>query len=140
MFTGCNGNGTCGGSDLIFTGDLGNPQIATVAGVGTWNVGDQVCESGAYGGEKCGFDVLEVNYCRTLSGVYLCHLTRTSSTDLPVPGDSGAPVFRFSGSSLYGVGTVTARIVDQNLFFFTGINRILDVFNACLRTGSGCTT
>jgi hypothetical protein len=140
VFTGCNGNGTCGGSDLIFTGDLGNPQIATVAGVGAWHVGDQVCESGAYGGEKCGFEVRQIDYCDTIGKYYFCHLTRTlNNNDNAVEGDSGAPVFLFSGSSLYAVGTHTGHD-DSHHEWFTGINRILDVWNACLITGSGCTT
>lgn len=135
VFTGCNGNGTCGGSDLIFTGALGNPQIAVVSGIGSWSVGDQICESGAYGGEVCGFVVKQVNYCDTIGEYYLCHLTRTyNANDNAVSGDSGAPVFRFSGSSLYAVGTHTGHDTSHHEWF-TGINRILDVFNATLITG-----
>jgi V8-like Glu-specific endopeptidase len=141
VFTGCNGHGTCGGSDLIFTGDLGNPQIAVVSGKGSWNVGDQVCVSGAYGGEKCGFQVQSVDHCYNIGSYYLCHITQTYQPNAnTVDGDSGAPVFRFSGSLLEMVGTHTG-IGGAHIQYFTGINRILDKWNACLITGSsGCVT
>ena len=138
VFTGCDGTGTCGGSDLIFTGAIGNRQIAVVSGKGSWAVGNQVCVSGAYGGEVCGLSVQQVNYCKTFieGGEYLdlCHLTRTSGSTVPVSGDSGAPVFRFIGSSLYGVGTHTAHDGSGHEWF-TGINAILNKWGATLITG-----
>lgn len=134
VFTGCNGSGTCGGSDLIFTGAIGNPQIAVVSGKGSWHDGDQVCESGAYGGERCDFVVKRVNYCTTLEGYRLCHVTRTyKSGQNAVSGDSGAPVFRFS-NGLRAVGTHTAHDGSHHEWF-TGINAILSRFGATLNTG-----
>jgi len=63
VFTGCDGSGQCGGSPLIFTGPIGDSQIATVAGTTTWGKGNQVCESGAYNGEHCQLTVQWVNGC-----------------------------------------------------------------------------
>jgi hypothetical protein len=124
------------GSDLIWTGPIGNPQRATVSGVGTWAVGDQVCTSGANGGEICGLTVEQVNYCAFLSLHRLCHLTRVHGSREIVPGDSGGPVFRFSGSSVEAIGTVSGfDSSNDGNSYFTGIYAILGQWGASLRTG-----
>jgi len=129
------------GSDLIWTGPIGRPQRATVSGVGTWAVGDQVCTSGAYGGEICGLTVQHVNYCMLFSittfKVHLfCHITQVHGSRETVLGDSGGPVFRFSGSALEAVGTVSGSNGSGNgVSWFTGIYAILGQWGATLRTG-----
>jgi hypothetical protein len=129
------------GSDLIWTGPIGNPQRATVSGVGTWAVGDQVCTSGAYGGEICGLTVQHVNYCMTFTVDviilhYECHITQVQGARETVPGDSGGPVFRFNGSALEAVGTDTGFNASGNgVSWFTGIYAILGEWGASLHTG-----
>jgi hypothetical protein len=133
------------GSDLIWTGPIGDPQRATVSGVGIWAVGDQVCTSGAYGGEICGLTVQHVNYCMLLNAAfsnirldlrYVCHITQVQGSREIVRGDSGGPVFRFSGSALEAVGTVSGFNSSGNgVSWFTGINAILGRWGASLRTG-----
>jgi hypothetical protein len=129
------------GSDLIWTGPIGAPQRAAVSGVGTWAVGDQVCTSGAYGGEICGLTVQHVNYCMPLSEFPIsfhlfCHLTQVQGPREIVGGDSGGPVFRFSGSALEAVGTVSGFNASGNgVSWFTGIYAILGQWGASLRTG-----
>jgi hypothetical protein len=129
------------GSDLIWTGPIGAPQRATVSGVGTWAVGDQVCTSGAYGGEICGLTVQHVNYCMILSefpiSLHLfCHLTQVQGSRETVPGDSGGPVFRFSGSAVEAVGTISGSNASGNgVSWFTGIYAILGQWGASLNTG-----
>jgi trypsin len=124
------------GSDLIWTGPIGDPQRATVSGVGTWAVGDQVCTSGANGGEICGLTVEQVNYCVFLSLHYDCHLTRVHGSREIVPGDSGGPVFRFSGNSVTAVGIVSGfDSTNDGNSYFTGIYAILSQWGASLQTG-----
>jgi len=124
------------GSDLIWTGPIGDPQRATVSGIGDWADGDQVCTSGADGGEICGLTVEQVNYCFFLSLKYLCHLTRVQGAREIVPGDSGGPVFRFAGSSVEAVGTVSGLdSTGDGVSYFTGIYAILGQWDASLRTG-----
>jgi hypothetical protein len=133
------------GSDLIWTGPIGDPQRATVSGVGIWAVGGQVCTSGAYGGEICGLTVQHVNYCMFLNADfsnirldlrYVCHITQVQGSREIVPGDSGGPVFRFSGSALEAVGTVSGFSTSGNgVSWFTGINAILGRWGASLHTG-----
>lgn len=129
------------GSDLIWTGPIGAPQRATVSGVGTWAVGDQVCTSGAYGGEICGLTVQHVNYCMILSefpiSLHLfCHLTQVQGAREIIGGDSGGPVFRFSGNAVEAVGTVSGSDAAGNgVSWFTGIYAILGQWGASLRTG-----
>jgi hypothetical protein len=129
------------GSDLIWTGPIGDPQRATVSGVGTWAVGDQVCTSGAYSGEICGLTVQHVNYCKLFSVTtfqvhLLCHITQVQGSRETVLGDSGGPVFRFSGSALEAVGEVTGSNASGNgVSWFTGIYAILGQWGASLRTG-----
>lgn len=133
------------GSDLIWTGPIGNPQRATVSGVGTWAVGDQVCSSGAYGGEICGLTVTHVNYCMLLNADLpnirldlrlVSHITQVQGSREFVRGDSGGPVFRFSGSALEAVGTVSGFNSSGNgVSWFTGINAILGRWGASLNTG-----
>jgi hypothetical protein len=131
VFTGCNGSGTCGGTGAIWTGVLGSPQVTSVAGVGSWSVGDKVCVSGAYGGEKCGLTVQKINICRTISGKDYCRLTQLSGTDMPTEGDSGGPAYRRSNGYALAVGTDTAGN-DVDTEFITSIHAELDQFGASL--------
>jgi hypothetical protein len=106
--TGCDGSGKCGGSDLVFTGVIGNPQVAVVSGYTTNPVGYQVCQSGSYSGETCGLVIdNNNNTCITIyvevDGVnrHICHLIHAYSPSRSIAnegGDSGGPVFRFIGS------------------------------------------
>lgn len=124
------------GSDLIWTGPIGNPQRATVSGVGSWAIGDQVCTSGANGGEICGLTVENVNYCMFISLKYLCHITEVHGSRETIAGDSGGPVFRFSGSALEAVGTISGSdSTDDGNSYFTGIYAILGYWGASLHTG-----
>jgi hypothetical protein len=99
------------GSDLIWTGTIGSSQRAVVSGSTNNPVGDQVCQSGAYSGESCGIVIQGNNTCTTFTGVRLCHLIRAIKSTGGIAtqtGDSGGPVFRFSGSSLLATGTDVA--------------------------------
>lgn len=143
VFTGCNGSGTCGGDGVIWTGAIGNPQRSNVSGIGTWAAGDQVCASGAYGGEKCDFSVAQTGHCAYVAPYNLCGITSLFVTggDPTIGGDSGGPWFRFSGSNLEITGTHTGYNPNNGLEYFTGINSILNKWNACLITvGFGCVT
>jgi hypothetical protein len=142
VITGCDGGGSCGGSKAIWLGQLGSSYTQTVADIGTWHVGDTVCESGAYGGEVCGMTVQQINY-DIWADNYLHlyhHITRAfTSGDLPVDGDSGGPVFSPTGG-IHAVGTQTAINTVYGYDFFTGISAILTAWNACLRSAAGCVT
>lgn len=143
VFTGCNGSGTCGGDGVIWTGAIGNPQRANVSGIATWAAGDQMCESGAFGGEKCDFTVSQTGHCTMVPPYYLCGITSLNVTggDHPIDGDSGGPWFRFSGSNLNIAGTHTGYNPNTGFAYFTGINSILNRWSACLITvGFGCVT
>jgi hypothetical protein len=98
-------------------------------------------KSGAYGGEKCDFTVSQTGHCTFLSPYNLCGVTNATvnSGDHTVAGDSGGPWFRFSGSNLEMVGTHSGYNPNNGLEYLTGINPILNKWNACLITvGFGC--
>jgi hypothetical protein len=141
VFTGCNKSGVCGGDDLIWAGSPGNSGVReTVSGVGSWGPGTLVCSSGAYGGEICGFLVLKTNQCDTFGegsdNFHFCHLTEVGENndgDTFVHGDSGGPVYAYSGGTVKAMGTVTAVTGADS--WFTGIDGILSNWHATLITG-----
>lgn len=135
VFTGCNGAGTCGGTGSIWTGDVGSTTTTPVGGGGTWAEGDTVCVAGPYGGQECDLTVTsDDNYCHTLESQHFCHLTRTTGSNLPNAGDSGAPTFRMNNGYAMAVGTHTGHYDATGEEWFTGIYAELNEWNATLLT------
>jgi hypothetical protein len=101
-------------SDLLYTGAPGDTQRAIISGRTTNVDGDQVCADGAYEGEVCSAVIQSHGDCVTLdTGRYVCEIAkakRSDNTPVTGPGDSGGPIFEFSGSNLLVVGTDTGQI------------------------------
>jgi hypothetical protein len=96
-------------SDLLYTGWTLNPARSAISGYTGSPAGEQVCDDGAFEGEYCGMVVSSGGCAGFPNGDVFCHLlgaTGTNSNDVG-EGDSGGPVFTFSGSSLLVVGTIT---------------------------------
>ena len=148
------------GSDLIWTGAIGNPQRSLVAGWDFIVDGYQVCQSGAYSGEVCSTvqhhaNCIWVSDYAGLSGDrYECgvaYATASSGGIANQGGDSGGPVFRFEGGGLYAQGIVSAsdessahQVTCQHYadesgcydnMYFTAMKPQLDEWNATINTG-----
>jgi hypothetical protein len=140
-------------SDLLWTGGEGVDDRAIISGK-TANVdGDQVCVDGAYEFEVCGAVIQHLGVCATEdNGRVACHLAeakRSDSTVVAGPGDSGGPLFEFSGSNLQVVGTVVGAYGDShpcttvesggqtctNGVAYSEINYELDDFSVSVNTG-----
>lgn len=84
----------------IYNGDTTNTKY--VAGQLATSVGDSLCESGAFGGVKCGFTVKQLNATipdpdyGTPDWTGLAEATAGSAGG-PIPGDSGGPWFSLDG-------------------------------------------
>lgn len=104
-----------GSSTLLYTGTYGNTQRATISGVASNIVGEQICTDGAFDGTDCGPVIQSINGCGVIDQAvggnrYVCGLvtaTSSGSTIAAGAGDSGGPVYLFSGSDLLGLGTIT---------------------------------
>ncbi|QQE79552.1 S1 family peptidase [Alicyclobacillus sp. SO9] len=140
-----------GSSKLIWSGSSSNPVRDAVSGTSSVVVGDQVCQSGAFDGELCGLVVQNADM--TIypdNGKYtFTHEVEASNTSGGIAngaGDSGGPVFRWIGSYLYAVGTVSAgsgsttctnypnnRQCYTNLYY-ENINNILNYFGVSINT------
>lgn len=113
----------------IFAGDTHNTKV--VVGQQSSNDGDWLCESGSFGGVKCGIQVAHTgatvcfnspnpNSCVS-PGFYISNVVETNGPQ-PIPGDSGGPVF-----SLAGTGEVTAKGTvtgDGQFGYYTPMNVI----------------
>lgn len=104
--------------------------------------GEQVCESGSFGGEKCQLKVVYVHGCYieqdpfTGENKYECAQSRATG-DTAISGDSGAPVYRKdSNNNLIAVGILSAG--SSNNVFFTGMDSILDFLPGSICTSSAC--
>jgi hypothetical protein len=140
------------GSDLIWTGAIGSPERADVAGWTTNPVGDQVCQSGSYSGETCDLVINNNNECVQFE-VYVCHLIHAYSPSHAIAnqlGDSGGPVFRFLSDGLNATGTDTGSTTADtvackyNVFsgekcfwdiYYTAIDWTLPHWGASINTG-----
>lgn len=95
-----------------------NPQVATQVYVNAWAspiVGQYLCQSGSYTGERCGLYVVDTNqsvclswflwWCTSWQGP-LADVINSAGSDVPAAGhgDSGAPLYRYTSS-----GTATAE-------------------------------
>lgn len=98
-------------SDLLYTGPSVNAARSVISGTATSPVGYQVCDDGAFEGEYCGLTIQSNNNCLWIAedNRYACHIVLADGTNDQDAGqgDSGGPVFRFSGSSLLVTGTIT---------------------------------
>ena len=146
-----------GSSNLLYTGPVTGAQRALVSGALTSPQGDQVCQDGAWDDEICGLVIQNpASMCITENdngtNIYICNVYQANNTSGGVAvgaGDSGGPVFRFIGSSLYAVGIVTAEGGTQtacaaqyppyftgrqcgSVLYYTDINSILSEFGASL--------
>lgn len=96
----------------IFTGGVGSGETTKgVNGAAHSYVGDWICDSGAYSGERCGIQVVAVN--ETVNVGYLIYrLVKAEKVDHTAAvgnGDSGGPVYAENGSSgAIAKGTNTA--------------------------------
>jgi hypothetical protein len=89
-------------------------------------VNDWVCQSGAYFGETCNWEIAAVNVCRDLAdptdpGYH--HICGLMDADGPAngagEGDSGGPVYKFVNGQLRAVGTVSGGD-PAGIMLFTG--------------------
>lgn len=101
------------GSGLLFTGPIGNPQRAAVSGYTSNPEGYQVCTDGTYDGEICNLMIIRNHdICKPRdTGGMSCDLVRADNQADAAgggEGDSGGPVFRFSGSNLLVTGTISS--------------------------------
>jgi len=148
-------------SDLIWSGVIGSPTEAFVSGYTSSPAGDQVCNSGSASGEVCGITISSTTIytglgtCITVlvdgSNRTECHLiyaTAASGAIANESGDSGGPVFRFSGSNLEATGIVSASTMNDtvncvyntnqicyNDLYYTAISTTLNEWGATLKTG-----
>jgi Trypsin len=121
-------------------------------------VGAKICDDGAYEGTICGIKVNKSDYnsCIVSSDGKMCHLYRAHRPKQKVAigqGDSGGPDYIAIGStshvrSVKGVGLNSLETVANmkcphftwrgkvcsNVMFFTGLNKILKLYRAKLRT------
>jgi hypothetical protein len=156
-----NASGAGNASSAIYTGSSSAPQVATVRGTLSSPLNTQVCDSGAFEGEICGLVIKSGSECITESegpsgpNYTVCNIYEADNTKGGIAvgnGDSGGPVFRFSGSSLYAVGDISAqsgttvkcptnqypgvlstRYCGSKLFY-TNISSILSEFGLTLNT------
>jgi hypothetical protein len=85
----------------------------TVAGVGSNTVGQQVCTSGGYDGQVCGITVeyKDKTRCVPNGGCLYPAVegwnTASGNQYVQGNGDSGGPVYSYSGSSIYAQGLIS---------------------------------
>ncbi|HEV7949048.1 MAG TPA: S1 family peptidase, partial [Glaciihabitans sp.] len=86
-----------------------SPTTKSFAGALTSPIGAPVCHSGAFEGDRC-FTIQQNGITKQIEGYWLSSLVRATGSDPQAvgQGDSGGPVVRMIGNSMYGVGTVTA--------------------------------
>jgi hypothetical protein len=92
-----------------------------VVGYETGAVGYTVCTDGSFTGENCTAVIQEIDVCANesdpLTGatVNVCHLdiaTSSNGSMLCQPGDSGGPVYSYSGNSLLADGIISGCSSD----------------------------
>jgi hypothetical protein len=100
----------------IYNGDTTHTK--TVAGQQATSVGDSLCESGAFGGVKCGFIVTRLN-ASIVDPNYgsptwtALALANPGSAGNPIEGDSGGPWFSLDGCCTH----VWAKGITHGLYF-----------------------
>jgi hypothetical protein len=101
-----------GSSDLVFDCAWNCSGKITQLGGEYNDQGDVVCASGAYEGERCSISVLhtDVTWCygdnNTECVFPIVQAHRTDGTVAAGEGDSGGPVYRYSGSNVYIRGMI----------------------------------
>lgn len=145
------------GSDLLWTGDIGDAQRAVVSGVASNPIGYQVCNDGAYTGYVCGLEIKDNGLCISigpyagLSGTrYECNIVKARKLNqlAEQSGNSGGPVVRFNGALMLGAGVVSGHFGNavtcthtshnSNCYdglYYTGMQAALNTWNATLNTG-----
>jgi hypothetical protein len=92
-----------------------------VVGYETGAVGETVCTDGSFTGENCTAVIQDIDVCENegdpLTGatVNVCHLdiaTSSNGSMLCQPGDSGGPVYSYSGNSLLADGIISGCSSD----------------------------
>ncbi|MDQ1746946.1 MAG: hypothetical protein QOD07_1209 [Frankiaceae bacterium] len=103
---------TNGSSNLVFNGAWNGTSKTTILGTREDVVGAQVCNGGAYSGETCGLTIQYAGKTRCLTNGGCLFPTgevwdTSANTSAAGEGDSGGPVYSYSGSSVYMQGMVS---------------------------------
>jgi len=132
--TGSGGTVYDGGVDLNGIDISGRGLPETHKAVAGWDYvhgNDSVCVSGSVEGISCGYDVdgnelaITANACRvdgsschTVSDLVEAHPDAHKNDPPPVPGDSGAPVFKLApNNKVTALGTLTGILSDGSIVF-----------------------
>jgi hypothetical protein len=107
-------------STLSFVAAWNSQGWGVYVGRATNHVGDQVCQSGAFDGQICGGIViraLNMTVCPTFEVFCVNHLVQannsTSGAVALGDGDSGGPVYSYTGSNLLARGMTDIGSVDR---------------------------
>ena len=93
----------------VFTGSPFSTTYVHQVGIGGETIGKSVCTSGAFSGEICNILISSIGnfYCE---GAYSCVTVtwgqRSDGAAAAGHGDSGGPVYSYSGSSVYAQGMI----------------------------------
>jgi hypothetical protein len=150
-----------GSSEALYTGSSMSPSVSDVSGTASSPAGDQVCDDGAFEGEICDLVIQSTTpmpECITEAegGVdfSVCDVYQADNPSGGIAvgnGDSGGPVFRFSGSNLEATGIITAEAEPLTkcpteqypalstrecspILFYTSISSVLSEFGVTLNT------
>jgi hypothetical protein len=153
-----------GGSSIaVYTGSSTATQVDDVSGSLSSPAGDQVCSDGAFEGEICDLVIQKsspmpecITESESSSGptYTVCDIYEAVNPSGGIAvgnGDSGGPVFRFSGSELEATGIITAQATATEKvcptqyaglstrycspdLFYTSISSVLGEFGLTLNT------
>jgi hypothetical protein len=123
----------------IYTGGRTSSATARVAGTAEASLGDTVCTSGAITAESCTAEVIGTNLCIVFqdSGNEACALDLAESPNgqrLTDRGDSGAPVYVYSGTAVNAVGMVVGGNGPGNQVAYHTMDTVLGFFGITLMT------
>jgi hypothetical protein len=99
-----------------------------------------VCAGGSFSGENCGGTVQQVDICISsynyVGGAYnVCNITAVTPSTLAGPGDSGGPVYTYSGSSVTAYGLIQGG--NGTYFVYSELTQALSELGVGLITSSG---
>jgi|SRR5579859_855616 len=98
------------GTSLLPTVWTSNNNTAAVTNWDTNWVGESICTDGSFTYQNCTGVVDKTNFCIVIGVLYDCHLEEAYSsngTNLGQQGDSGGPVYHYSGSGVWVTGFIT---------------------------------
>jgi hypothetical protein len=122
-------------------------KASPVSGSGIPVIGDTTCADGSFTGENCTAKISATNTCQSVydditnATVYICGLdvaTSTNGTRVCQPGDSGGPVYRYTGQgvAVNADGIISACTNELNpggkTVYFTDIVRMLSIFGSAV--------